>query len=327
MPLGNKFYLLSVLFFAVGFLSSLILIIALLTPFNIHRGRTGENLSSEKIESLYQSLLKAREEVKEVNKELKKQLSSRTHQLEKTRSELFSTQIELLRKEKLASLAQMASGVVHEIKNPLAIMRNSIYILQQMRQDGSLSKVSEYSQLDEQIKILENEVERMDKMAQRLFQLGRTQNELALHEVNINQLLDEALEDAKIQPNYSKVKVNKNISPALPPALGEEEYLREVFSNIINNAYQAMPEGGNLQVGAEVIDHKMHIRFSDTGKGIFREEQKFIFEPFFTTKGKRGAGLGMAISYAIIERMQGEIKLKSEEGKGTTFTVILQCEQ
>lgn len=313
----NKIYFFSLLFFTLGFLFSLIVIMIFFLPFGALSKKKNSSLHS--IEGLSKFLLRRQEELKTMKEELETELKARTHQLRKTSSELLSTQIELLQKEKLASLAQMASGVVHQIRNPLAIIKNATYLMR---------KKSEDEYLIDKIKIVEEEVDRMEKIARELLQFAKTNEPVALHPVDVADLMEEILEEeAIIQPNYEKVKTVNHIQNSLPSVLAERDSLREVFLNIISNAYQAMPDGGTLSLRAKREGKKAHIVISDTGIGMSSDEQKSIFEPFVSTKRKGGSGLGMAISYAIIKKLGGSIEVSSQEGKGTTFTVSLECEE
>ena len=109
----------------------------------------------------------------------------------------------------------------------------------------------------------------------------------------------------------------------LPPVLASPDQINEVVLNLVVNARDAMPEGGTLTLHADIEDGDVVLYVSDTGQGIPEEIQDRIFEPFFTTKGEEGTGLGLSICYRILEEHNGEIRMESEEGKGTTFIVTL----
>ena len=255
--------------------------------------------------------------MKEMNEKLDKELKSRTFQLETMGSELLSTQIELLQKEKLASLAKMASGVVHQIRNPLAIIKNATYLLKKKTGD---------KYLNDQIKIVEDEADRMNKIAGELLRFARTGELVALEPVDLKVLIQEILKEVAItEKNYSKINVVNELPDSLPKVQGERESLKQALFNIISNAYQAMSESGILGLKADENDKSVQLTISDTGVGIPSREKELIFEPLFTTKGKEGSGLGMAISYAIIKRIGGDIKVDSEQRKGTTFKILLKA--
>jgi signal transduction histidine kinase len=109
----------------------------------------------------------------------------------------------------------------------------------------------------------------------------------------------------------------------LPPLLGSRSELMEVLSNLISNALEAMPEGGEITIRTEVKENQIMLYFTDTGEGIAENIKDRIFDPFFTTKGPRASGLGLSVSYGIIKRHQGRIKVESAEGKGTTVVISI----
>lgn len=313
--LSNKIDFVSLFFFIIGFLLALILILVFLIPFNLFFRK--DNYNSKYLDELSTISMKARKEMKGINEKLDTELKLRTHQLSSLGSELLSTQIELLQKEKLASLAKMASGVVHQLRNPLAIIKNATYLLKK--------KLGGDKNLNGEIKIIEDEADRMNKIAGELLRFARTDERIALESLNLKEIIREILTEMAItEKNYKKVKVENELADSLPKAQGESESLKQAISNIISNAYQAMPKGGTLRLKAHENVQEIQLDISDTGIGIPAEEKGLIFEPLFTTKGKGGSGLGMAISYAIIKKIGGDIKVESQEGKGTTFSVFLK---
>ena len=322
--LSNKIDFVSLFFFIIGFLLALILMLVFLIPFNIFSGKSRSD--SKYLDELSAISMQARKEMKEMNERLGRELKLKTKQLNSMGSELISTQIELLQKEKLASLAKMASGVVHQIRNPLAIIKNATYLLKKKMGDPATKKeAGRDKNLNGEIKIIEDEADRMNKIAGELLQFARTDERIMLGSVNLTVLIREILDDAAItEKNYKKVKIENELPDSLPKAQGESESLKQAISNIISNAYQAMPEGGILKLEAYDKDKEVRLDISDTGMGIPAKEKGLVFEPLFTTKGKEGSGLGMAISYAIIKKIGGDIKVESEEGKGTIFRVTLK---
>ena len=168
-------------------------------------------------------------------------------------------------------------------------------------------------------------MDRMNKIAGELLRFARTGERVALEPVDLKDIIQEILKEVAItEKNYSKIKVVNEIPDSLSKVQGERESLKQALLNIISNAYQAMPKGGTLKLKADENGKNVQLTISDTGVGIPSREKELIFEPFFTTKDKKGSGLGMAISYAIIKRIGGDIKVDSEEGKGTTFNVFLK---
>ena len=145
-------------------------------------------------------------------------------------------------------------------------------------------------------------------------------------QVNINQLLDNVLEFTSVrwkgdaEAKGITIKIRKEFS-SLPPTAGSASELREVFTNLINNALDAMPKGGNLTIKTTKENKHITVTIEDTGVGISENIRNKIFDPFFTTKGVQSTGLGMSISYGIINRHKGTISVESSVGKGTKFTI------
>ena len=146
--------------------------------------------------------------------------------------------------------------------------------------------------------------------------------------VDINEVIENALDYVKVrwkdeaESKGIKFKITKALSP-LPPVAGNASELREVFTNLINNAIDAMPKGGKIKIKNFRDNNHVSITLEDTGTGIPEALQDRVFDPFFTTKGVQSTGLGMSVSYGIINRHRGTIAVKSLEGKGTTLTVTL----
>jgi len=128
------------------------------------------------------------------------------------------------------------------------------------------------------------------------------------------------------QTVFHDIRIVKNLDPQVPLVLLDANQVQQVFMNILLNAADAMPAGGTLTITSNLAaeDSYVQVRFADTGTGISEKDLGKIFDPFFTTKAdKKGTGLGLAVSYGIIDRHRGKIEVHSEEGKGTTFTIKL----
>lgn len=314
--ISDRIHLVSFFFFAIGFLLALLLVMVFLIPFSILPPKNRNPVQN--LEQLSSLFIKAQREMKEMNKKLDKELKLKNTRLETMSSELLSTQIELLQKEKLAALAQMASGVVHQIRNPIAIIKNAIYLLKK--------KTGEDNDLNESIKIVEDEADRMNRIAGELLRFARTGENISLQSVDLKEILQDICKEmAVLQPNYEKVELVDNIPESLSKVKGETESLKQALLNIISNAYQAMPDGGALTLKAHESGENVFLSISDTGTGISPAQKDLVFEPFFTTKDEnKGSGLGMAISYAIIKKIGGDIEVYSTEGEGTTFEISLK---
>ena len=221
-------------------------------------------------------------------------------------------QEKLVHQEKLATLGELAGGVGHELRNPLGAIKQAAYFL-----NMALEKPE--PEVKETVDILQKEVATSERIISSLLDFARPKP-VTPRKVDINDVVREALSHTTVPEN---IEVVRQPGEALPAILAEPDQLRQVFENIIFNAIQAMPEGGQLVVKAEVPSPRwMAVSFADTGVGIPKKDLKMIFEPLFTTKAK-GIGLGLAVTRTIVENHGGTIEAKSEAGKGSTFTVRL----
>jgi two-component system NtrC family sensor kinase len=166
-------------------------------------------------------------------------------------------------------------------------------------------------------------VNRCSRIIRNLLDFAR-QKELMLRLVDINRVLEQVLSLVGHQAQLQNIEVVKEFSPSLPNVMADFDQLQQVFINLTLNAIQAMPDGGKLTLRSSAVDGEVRIDVQDTGCGISKENLGKLFTPFFTTKAKgKGVGLGLAVVHGIIERHKGRIKVQSEVGKGTTFSVYL----
>jgi signal transduction histidine kinase len=249
----------------------------------------------------------AEERLREYSKRLENMVEERTE-------ELKAAQQELLRKEKLAVLGQLAGGVGHELRNPLAVISNAIYYLR-MKLAESDQDVKEY------LGIIDSEVRNSEKIVSDLLDFSRAEPSEP-ERVQISKLVADVLQRLTIPDNTA---VEAEIPEDLPPAIADPLQMTQVLANLITNAHQAMPRGGKLKIAAEARDGKAYISVSDDGCGISEENVGRLFEPLFTTK-PRGVGLGLPICRILVQANGGSIQVRSEEGKGSTFTLILPAE-
>jgi PAS domain S-box-containing protein len=245
------------------------------------------------------------------------------HDLTKVR-ELERTQLEkqLFESEKLAATGRLAASIAHEINNPLEAIKNSLYLLS-ARYQGS----------DEDQRFLEianRETERVSGIIQQM--LGFYRPSMAMSPVNVNLVLEDILALMEKQLQKQRITVRKNLVPGLPLVLGHSDQLKQVFLNMVLNNQDAMPRGGTLTVSTDVVEEPdtagaltkmVNVEFSDTGTGIAPEILPHIFEPFFTTKAEKGTGLGLWVSFGIIQSHGGHISVKSRPDHGVTFTISL----
>jgi signal transduction histidine kinase len=262
-----------------------------------------------------QELSQAQLELQRLNEQLETRVRERT-------AALRDAQEELIRQEKLAVLGQLAGGVGHELRNPLGAISNAAYFLNMVIEEPD-------PEIQETLEILDKEVRTSERIISSLLDFARTKPP-TWRKVDINEVVQEALSRAAVPEN---VEVVSQLNGTLPATLADPDQLVQVFGNIILNAVQAMPEGGQLVVEAsrdsdfgeppEVSSPEwVAVSFTDTGVGISEENLGKLFEPLFTTKAK-GIGLGLAITRTLVEGHGGSIEVRSEVGEGSTFTVKL----
>ena len=252
---------------------------------------------------------RAEEALKEYSERLEEMVQQRTQ-------ELGDAQEELIRQERLAMLGQLAGGVAHELRNPLGAIRNAAYFLNLTLEEPSL-------EVKEMLEILDREVVKSDTIIRSLLDMARAKPPTR-REVDVNDVVRAALFNTAVPEN---VEVVSELDASLPTILADHIQLDQAFGNIILNAIQAMPEGGQLAIKSAVFDaERVAISFTDTGVGISEESLERVFEPLFTTKS-RGIGLGLALVKMLVEGHGGTVEVESEVGKGSTFTLILPTEE
>ena len=244
-----------------------------------------------------------------------------------TLAESFNTMVETLRdtndqlvqKEKLASVGQLAAGVAHEINNPLgSVLLYADILCRETPPDNNQQR--------EDLVMIIKEATRCKTIVTDLLNFSR-QNEVLAQKTDLTTLLQELAEEVSKKQLYAKVKLTTALDPSLPRIEADPLQLRQAFLNLMNNAAEAMPEGGDLNLRTRRGPNAgfVTVEVQDTGIGITDENMKKLFTPFFTTKpiGK-GTGLGLAITYGIVKMHQGQINVQSQVGKGTTFTITLR---
>ena len=231
------------------------------------------------------------------------------------------TQEKLMRSDRLAMVGQLASGVAHEINNPLgSILLFSRLIMQQVPPEGRVR---------ENLDRIEKETKRCHNIVRNLLDFARQRKPL-VESVDINQLMEATLTVLGDQYLFHNVEIVKNYSSGLPALQADSAQLQQVLMNIIMNAVDAMDKKGRLilETRAGSQDGYIDVSISDTGCGISSENIERIFDPFFTTKEVgHGTGLGLSVSYGIVQTHQGDISVSSTPGAGSTFTVSLPAKR
>jgi PAS domain S-box-containing protein len=245
------------------------------------------------------------EKVRKLNEELELKVQQRTRQL-------LDAQEELVRKEKLAVLGQVAGSVGHELRNPLGVMNNAVYFLQTVLADADDS-VKEY------LEIIKGEIAVSDRIVGDLLDSVRTkppQPEV----VGVAALVEQTLRKLSIP---ASIALELDIPGTLPPLRVDALQIHQVLRNLISNGVEAMPDGGTLEIrAAENPDGTVTVGVRDTGIGMTPEQLGHLFQPLFTTKA-RGIGLGLVVVRNLTQANGGTVNVESEAGKGTVFAVTL----
>ena len=257
--------------------------------------------------------------------------------LKKTYNELKETQDQLIQNEKMAAIGRLTSGVAHQIRNPLGIILMGVEYL-----DNTLSEKDE--QCSGAIEIIKQAVGRANKIIVDILQFSR-KSELKFESVDVCELLDDTINLVERSENLKNIKINRNYPKEPVKCKADKNMFQQVVINLLNNAVDAMQEGGEIKVSVfyksasklnnkvgkrgddyfKIGDKMAVVEIEDAGEGIPEDLLAKIFEPFFTTKeAKKGTGLGLSLAHLIIDRHKGSIEVKSEGNKGTKFIVNLQ---
>jgi PAS domain S-box-containing protein len=237
--------------------------------------------------------------------------STLEHTVEERTMELRKAHESLIRKEKLAVLGELAGSVSHELRNPLGVIKNAIYFFKMRMHTFDDEEVKE------NIELINKEITTANKIIYDLLDFTRDKSPVRL-EVNLNQLVQEMLSKSPIPDT---VRVLKDLAEFMVPIAIDPTQIAQVFSNLIENALQAMGEGGTLRVATRADNTTVAVIFTDNGCGIPQDNLEKIFDPLFTTKTK-GIGLGLVIAKNLVEANGGTVTVKSDGRSGTTFTVL-----
>ncbi len=231
------------------------------------------------------------------------------------------------RSDRLATLGMIAAGIAHEVKNPLVGIRGAAQLMMSELRSGSGKSLDEY------LEVIMKEADRLNNVLEGILDFTRLKpREMKGH--NVHSILDRVLLLIEENVRQNGVVLSRMYDPSLPDITGNQDQLVQVFLNIIKNAVEAMPKGGKLTIMTRMSDlfttvqadgrkyQLMVVKVSDTGPGIKQRHLQDIFTPFFTTKD-RGVGLGLALSYQIVQEHLGTIRVESQENEGTTFSVYL----
>ncbi len=254
-------------------------------------------------------LKKSYEQLEEWGRTLEGKVKERTQELERI-------QAQLVRSEKLASLGELVAGIAHEINNPLT---GILVFSSLISNDSRLAPA-----LKSDLNIIIQETERCAVIVKGLLDFSRESVPQKTW-TSLNEILDASLALVKNQAQFQNITIVLDYSPDIPAIMADPHQLEQVFINILLNASHAMEAGGTLKIATELCGEHggVVVRIADTGCGIPEENLSKIFDPFFTTKETSGTGLGLSVSYGIINSHGGIIEVESTVGVGTTFTIHL----
>lgn len=216
--------------------------------------------------------------------------------------------------QRMESVGRLAAGVAHEIGNPLNSISSLAQLLQMKSRDASVR---------DNLHLMATHITRISKTVKNMVDFAHPASG-EKKSTRINGMLNAALEISKYDKRARNIEVELDLAPNMQPVLVVGDQLLQVFTNIIFNAFDAMPDGGKLTIKTRQESERIDISFTDTGTGIKEDFMGNIFDPFFTTKDVgQGTGLGLSISYGIVRSFDGEISVQSVYGSGSTFTVTL----
>jgi len=254
-------------------------------------------------------------ELARTHQELREWAGTLERKVEDRTAQITAMQAQLVQSAKMAAIGKLAAGVAHEINNPLTgILTNSSLMLEDLAADDPRR---------DDLQTVVSETLRCRKIVKALLDFAR-QTRPQKAAIVPNQVVEDVLALVRNQASFRNVRVTLALDPALPPIMADGDQLRQVVLNIVLNAADAMPEGGELRIASRLGESRDTIELSitDTGPGIPAEIRDRLFEPFFSTK-KTGTGLGLSIAYGLVEQHRGTIRMDGGPGRGTTFLITL----
>ena len=287
------------------------------------------------LNTILQKMQDYQEELKRLNKNLDKMVKQRTAELETSYKELKDTESMLIQSEKMAAVGQLASGIAHEVKNPLAVITQGIAYLEK-------TAIPDKERWAEILNMINDAINRSDKIIRGLLGFARP-SPLQLQPRSIEEVIDSALGLIRQQLIQNKIELSEQIAPNLPLVIIDDNQIVQVFVNLILNSMNAMPDGGKItiniyareltklrpHVGRRAADYfklgdaALFCEVIDTGRGIDEGDATKIFDPFYTSRSPEGTGLGLTITKSILEAHKGILDIESQKDKGTKATIIL----
>lgn len=269
----------------------------------------------DEIGELAQSFNQMTKNLKMANEKLIHWGKTLEERVEERTKELREMQDYLIQSEKLASLGKISAGVAHEINNPLTSILINAHLM--------LEKTEKKHPFHEYLNLIADETSRCTNIVKGLLEFSRQDPPQKVYS-DVNEIINRTLQLLENQASFQNIRIIKKLNENLPRTKLDENKINQVFWNLMINSSEAMPKDGTLTIVSQFSadENYIEIDFIDTGVGIPKEAINKLFDPFYTTKSN-GIGLGLAISYGIIEQHQGKIEVKSEPGQGSVFTISL----
>jgi two-component system NtrC family sensor kinase len=249
--------------------------------------------------------------LQEARQNLEAQVESRTE-------DLWKSQVQLLQAGRMAAVGELAAGVAHEINNPAGIILMRTDQLSQTLADAA-------PEVGEDLTVIQRQIDKIRQIVTALLTFSRrTESMGEMTILDLNQVVLHTAESMDGLLRSRQIEVRRDLAAGLPPVRAEGARIEQVLLNLINNAVDAMPEGGCMTFGSAQKGDRVAVYVADTGVGIDGDHLNRVFDPFYTTKDPgEGTGLGLSVSFAIIEQHGGAIEASSDPGRGSRFTLLL----
>ena len=272
---------------------------------------------SKNFESMASSIVTAIERIL-----LEIDLTRQAQKLAETSRKMEENQRQLFQTHRLATVGRLAAGAAHEINNPLTIISLNLQLIKRL-----LTGVPDNGSLLERIQVIGEQEARISQIIQDLMGFARP-SEPHFKPTDLSILMEKVFKLFNTRVESQRIEVVSDVAVETPQVLIDSQQIEQVFMNLFLNAYHAMPDGGMLSIQTSFSENYVDVLVSDTGTGISKENLGKIFDPFFTTKMEgEGMGLGLAVCHSIVEHNRGTMKVVSELGKGSTFTVSLPMDK
>lgn len=298
---GKVVQLRNVIILSTGAIGLALLIVVILIARRAERLATDEN----------RERMALAEQVRRQNEQLEEIVEERTRQL-------TEAQKGLVQMEKMAATGQLAAGVAHEINNPVSIIQNRLELLLEDLRDGR-----EIPDMDQHLNLVHKHTQRISQIVSRLLSFSRKSTSERTP-LQMKQIISDVLELVRKEVEKKGIKLITDVPEHLPQVMGNRTEIEQILINLILNARDATPQGGEIIIRGSVVSGMLHLQVADTGEGIAQEHLTRIFDPFFTTKGVGvGTGLGLAITYRLVADHGGDIVVASSPEHGTTFRISI----